>query len=97
MTSLNLRCTFLKTFMNICNCYGTKWRHNFNHSKSGTVTIREIKPQHSELMKNREWLLDDTKAEELYEYRISVSSRITLANFLLILTIISARPGKKLV
>ena len=71
MTYLYLRCTrpFLKTFMNICNCYGIKWRYDFNQSKSGVVTFGETKPHHFELLKNREWLLGDTKVEELYEYK----------------------------
>ena len=55
--------------MNICNRYGIKWRYNFNHSKSGVVTFGETKPHHFESLKNREWLLGDTKVEELYEYK----------------------------
>ena len=55
--------------MNICNRYGIKWRYDFNHSKSGVVTFGETKPHHFELPKNREWLLGDTKVEELYEYK----------------------------
>ena len=52
------------TFMNICNRYDIKWRYDFNHSKSG-----ETKPHHFVSLKNREWLLGDTKVEELYEYK----------------------------
>ena len=59
--------SFLKTFMNICNRYGIKWRYDFNHSKSGIVTFGETKLQHFESLKNREWFLGDTKMEELYE------------------------------
>ena len=55
--------------MNICNRYGIKWRYDFNHSKSGVVTFGETKPHHSESLKNREWLLGDTKVEELCEYK----------------------------
>ena len=36
--------SFLKTFMSICYKYGIKWRHGFNHSKSGIVTFGESKP-----------------------------------------------------
>ena len=95
---LTLQPSFLKTFMNICNRYGIKWRYDFNHSKSGVVTFGETKPHHFVSLKNREWLLGGTKVEELYEYkRTLVSLRITLAHFPRILTIISIRPGKKLV
>ena len=57
------------TIMNICNRYGIKWRYNLNHSKSSVVTFGETKPNHFESLKNREWLLGDTKVEELYEYK----------------------------
>ena len=40
-----------------------------NHSKSGVVTFGKTKSQHFESLKNREWLLGDTKVEELYEYK----------------------------
>ena len=66
---LTLHPSFLKTFMNICNRYGTKWRYDFNHSKSGVVTFGKTKPYHFVSLKNCEWLLDDTKVEELYEYK----------------------------
>ena len=66
---LTLHPSFLKTFMNVCNRYGVKWRYDFNHFKSGVVTIGETKPHHFELLKNGEWLLGDTRAEELYEYK----------------------------
>ena len=38
---LTLHPSFLKTFMNICNRYGIRWRYDFNHSKSGIVTFGE--------------------------------------------------------
>ena len=66
---LMLHSSFLKTFMNICNRYGIKWRYDFNHSKSGVVTFGETKSQHFESLKNCEWLLSDTKVEELHEYK----------------------------
>ena len=40
-----------------------------NHSKSGVVTFGKTKSQHFESLKNREWLLGDTKVEELYEHK----------------------------
>ena len=55
--------------MNICNPYGIKWRYDFSHSKSGVVTFGETKPHHFVSLKNREWLLGDTKVEDLYEYK----------------------------
>ena len=66
---LMLHPSFLKTFMDICNRYGIKWRYDSNHSRSGVVTFGETKPQYFESLKNREWLLGDTKVEELYEYK----------------------------
>ena len=60
---------FLKTFMSICYKYGIKWRYEFNHAKRGIVTFGESKPQRFESMKNRVWLLGDTTADELYEYK----------------------------
>ena len=66
---LTLHPSFLKTFMNTCNRYGIKWRCDLNQSKSGVVTFDETKPHHFESLKNREWPLGDTKAEELYEYK----------------------------
>ena len=94
---LTLHSSFLKTFMNICNCYGIKWRYDFNHSKGGIVTFGETKPQHSESLKNREWFLGDTKMEELSNISILVSLRITSDHFPQILTTISIRPERKLV
>ena len=69
ISSLALHPSFLKTLMNICNHYGIKWRYDFNYSKSGVVTFGQTKPHHFESLKNREWLLGDTKVEELYEYK----------------------------
>ena len=39
---LTLQPSFLKTFMNICNRYGIKWRYDFNHSESGIVTFGKL-------------------------------------------------------
>ena len=62
--------SFLKTFMSVCYKYGIKWRYEFNHSKSGLVTLfGESKPQHFESMQNRVWLLWDTIVDEFYEYK----------------------------
>ena len=38
ITLLALHPSFLETFMSICYKYGIKWRHKFNHSKSGIIT-----------------------------------------------------------
>ena len=56
-------------FLHRLVCYRIKWRYEFNHSKSGTVTFGGSKAQHFEFMKNREWLLGDTIVNELYEYK----------------------------
>ena len=66
---LTLHPSFLMTFMNIFNRYGIKWRYDFNRSKGGVVTFGETKPYRFESLKNCEWLLGDTKVEELYEYK----------------------------
>ena len=67
--SMTLHPSFLKTFLNICNRYGIKWRYDFNHSKSGIATFGETKPHHFKSLKNRERFLGDTKIEELYEHK----------------------------
>ena len=45
---LTLHPPFLKTFKNVCNRYGIKWRYDFNHSKSGVVTFGETRSHHFE-------------------------------------------------
>ena len=42
---LTLHSSFLKTFMNICNRYGIKWRYDFNHSTR--VSLRLARLSHS--------------------------------------------------
>ena len=49
--------------------YSTKWRYEFNHTKSGVVTYGETKPVHFDEMKEREWILGDGTVDELYEYK----------------------------
>ena len=54
----------------MCYKYSTKWRYEFNHTKSGrVVTYGETKPVHFEEMKEREWILEDGTVDELYEYK----------------------------
>ena len=36
--------------------YSTKWRYEFNRTKSGVVTYGETKPARFEEMKEREWI-----------------------------------------
>ena len=48
---------------------GVKWRYECNYSKSGIVAFGESKPHHFGSMKTSEWLLGDTKEDELYEYK----------------------------
>ena len=55
--------------MGMCYKYSTKWRYEFNHSKSGVVTYGETKPVNFEEMKGREWILGDDTVDELYEYK----------------------------
>ena len=61
--------TFLTSLMGMYYKYSTKWRYEFNHTKSGVVTYGETKPVHSEEMKEREWILGDGTVNELYEYK----------------------------
>ena len=53
----------------MCYKYSTKWRYEFNHTKSGVVTYGETKPVHFKEMKEREWILGDDTVDELYEYK----------------------------
>ena len=55
--------------MGMCYKYSTKWRYEFNHTKSGVVTYGEAKPVHFEEIKKREWILGDGTVDELYEYK----------------------------
>ena len=57
--------TFLTSLMGMCYKYSTKWRYEFNHTKSGVVTYWETKPVHFEEMKEREWILGDGTVDEL--------------------------------
>ena len=57
------------TFLGTCYKYSTKWRYEFNHTKSGVVTYGETKPVHFEEMKEREWILGDGTVDELYEHK----------------------------
>ena len=61
--------TFLRSLICMCYKYNTKWRYEFNHTKSGVVTCGETKPVHFEEMKEREWVLGDCTVGELYEYK----------------------------
>ena len=61
--------TFLTSLMGMCYKYSTKWRFEFNHTKSGVVTYGKTKPVHFEEMKEREWILGDGTFDELYEYK----------------------------
>ena len=67
ITLLSIYRTFLSTFMNMCYEYSIKWRYEFNHLKSGTVTFGETKRVHSEAMKVRNWTLGSELVSELYE------------------------------
>ena len=55
--------------MNICHTYGKTWRYEFNHTKSGVVTSGETKPIHSQLMRDREWMLGEFVVDGLFEYK----------------------------
>ena len=61
--------TFLTSLMSMYYKYSTKWRYEFNHTKSCVVTYGETKTVHFEEMKEREWILGDDTVDELYEYR----------------------------
>ena len=61
--------TFLTSLIGMCYKYSTKWRYEFNHTKSGVVTYGETKPVHFEEMKERERILGDDTVDELYEYK----------------------------
>ena len=61
--------TFLTSLMDMCYKYSTKWRYEFNHTKSGVVTHGETKPVHFEEKKECEWIFGDGTVDELYEYK----------------------------
>ena len=43
--------------------------YEFNHTKSGVVTFGETKPIHSQLMREREWMLGESVVDDLFEYK----------------------------
>ena len=45
------------------------WRYEFNHSKSGVITLGESKPIHCKSVKEHEWALGDDTVKELYKYK----------------------------
>ena len=55
--------------MNICYEYSVKWRHEFNHVKSGIVTFGEAKRVHCQSINERYWVLRNDSADELYKYK----------------------------
>ena len=55
--------------MNLCHAYSIKRRYEFNHVKSGIVTFVESKCVHSDVMKERTWVLGGEPVTELYEYK----------------------------
>ena len=73
--------TFLTTLMGMCYKCSTKWRYEFNHTKSGVVTYGETKPVHFEEMKEHEWILGDGTVDELYEYKNLVVLKNYIGSF----------------
>ena len=61
------------------------------------VTFGETKPHHCESLKNRQWLPGDTEVEQLYECKNLGVLKNYVGHFPRMLTILSIRPGKKLV
>ena len=53
----------------MCYKYSTKWRYEFNHTKSGVVAYGKTKAVHFEEMKERGWILGDGTVDVLYEYK----------------------------
>ena len=66
---LSIYPTFLSSLMNLCYAYSIKWRYEFNHVKSGIVTLGESKRVHSKAMIERTWVLGGESVDELYEYK----------------------------
>ena len=66
---LSIYPTFFSSLTNLCHAYSIKWRYEFNHEKSGIVTIGESKRVYSEAMKERIWVLGGESVTELYEYK----------------------------
>ena len=55
--------------MNLCHACSIKWRYEFNHVKSGSVTFGESKRVHSESMKARTSVLGGESVTESYKYK----------------------------
>ena len=66
---LAIQPSFLRVFMQMCDCHSLKWRYEFNNFKSGVVTFGETRVVHCDSMKRREWILGGEIVDELYEYR----------------------------
>ena len=60
---------FFKLLWTTCCDYTLKWRYEFNHPKSGTVTFGEDKQTHCTRMNERECKLGLQNIYELYEYK----------------------------
>ena len=66
---ITLHASFLQSLMTKCVRYSLQWRYEFNHTKSGVVTLGESKPSHLAAMQNRNRVLGDDNVDELYEYK----------------------------
>ena len=55
--------------MKMCYHYNIKWQYKFSHIKTGVVTFGETKHVHCEAMKERNWILGNESADEIYEYK----------------------------
>ena len=65
--------TFLTSLMGMCYKYSTKWRYEFNHTKSGAVTYGETTLVHFEEMKECEWILGDVLLKNFMNIKTLVS------------------------
>ena len=72
---LALHPTFLRTFMNIYYEYSVEWRYEFNHVKSGFVTLGEAKRVHCQCMNER------ASVDELYGYKNLGVVKIYIGSF----------------
>ena len=66
---ITLHASFLQYLMTKCFRYRLQWRYEFNHTKSGMVTLGESKPLHLAAVQSRKWVLGYDNVDELYEYK----------------------------
>ena len=58
----------LQTLLDICSSYASKWRYQFNSSKSGVMVFGESSRSRSALRNSRSWILGSSSISEVDNY-----------------------------